>query len=203
MLLANLVETSRRVRETTKRLEKTELIASLLRQLAPEEAEIAVSFLSGLTRQGKLGVGYASISSASEIHAVQPTLAISEVDRRLDELSKVSGSGSERRRRELLAHMFSSGTAQEADFLKRLMVGELRQGALEGVMLDAIAKASGISPDRVRRAAMMAGSLPAIAAAVFEHGESGLSQFDLQLFRPVQPMLAGSAEDVTEALGDL
>jgi DNA ligase-1 len=203
MLLANLVETSRRVRETTKRLEKTELIASLLRQLAPEEAEIAVSFLSGLTRQGKLGVGYASIGNASGIHAEQPTLAISEVDRRLDELTKGSGSGSERRRRELLVDMFSRSTAEEADFLKRLMLGELRQGALEGVMLDAIAKASGISPDRVRRAAMMAGSLPAIAEAVFEHGESGLSQFDLQLFRPVQPMLAGSAEDVTEALGDL
>ena len=203
MLLANLVETSRRVRETTKRLEKTKLIASLLRQLAPEEAEIAVAFLSGLTRQGKLGVGYATVSSATGAHAENPSLQILEVDRRLDELTKASGSGSERRRRELLVDIFSRATAEEADFLKRLMVGELRQGALEGIMLDAIAKASGISSDRVRRAGMMAGSLPAIAEAVFEHGDNGLAQFDLQLFRPVQPMLAGSAEDVTEALGDL
>jgi DNA ligase-1 len=203
MLLASLVETSSRVRETTKRLEKTELIASLLRQLAPEEAEIAVSFLSGLTRQGKLGVGYAGISAAVGSHAETRSLTILDVDRRLEELTKVSGAGSERRRRELLLNLFSRATREEADFLKRLMVGELRQGALEGVMLDAIAKASGLPPDRVRRAAMMAGSLPAIAEAVFEHGEQGLSQFDLQLFRPVQPMLAGTADDVAEALGEL
>ena len=190
MLLASLVETSRRVRETSKRLEKTELIASLLRQLAPEEAEVAVSFLSGLTRQGKLGVGYATISAASGAHADSPTLAILDVDRRLDELTRIAGPGSEHRKRELLDDMFSRATREEADFLKRLMVGELRQGALEGIMLDAIAKAAGISADGVRRAAMMAGSLPSIAEAVFERGESGLSQFDLKLFRPVQPMLA-------------
>lgn len=204
MLLANLVETSRRVRDTTKRLEKTELIASLLRQLAPEEAEIAVSFLSGLTRQGKLGVGYATVSAAgSGVHGDHPTLTILDVDRSLDELMRASGAGSERRRREILADMLSRATGEEADFLARLIVGELRQGALEGIMLDAIAKASGISPDRVRRAAMMAGSVPGIAEAVFEHGEKGLTQFDLQLFRPVQPMLARTAEDVTGALDDL
>ena len=203
MLLANLVETSRRVRDTTKRLQKTELIASLLRQLAPGEAEIAVAFLSGLTRQGKLGVGYATVRAARGVHGDHPTLTILDVDRRLDELTRVSGAGSERLRREILADMLSRATGEEADFLARLIVGELRQGALEGIMLDAIAKASGISPDRVRRAAMMAGGVPAIAAAVFEHGEEGLTQFDLQLFRPVQPMLAGTADDVTEALDDL
>ena len=203
MLFAHLVETSRRVRETSKRLEKTELIASLLRQLPPREAEIAVAFLSGLTRQGKLGVGYATVRSASGFHGDRSSLTILDVDSRLDELARVSGPGSERRRREILADTLSRATAEEADFLVRLIVGELRQGALEGIMLDAIAKASGISPDRVRRAAMMAGGVPAIAAAVFEHGEKGLAQFDLQLFRPVQPMLAGTADDVTEALDDL
>jgi DNA ligase 1 len=203
MLLANVVETSRRVRATTKRLEKTELIASLLRQLAPEEAEIAVSFLSGLTRQGKLGVGYATVSGVNGVHSEQPSLSILDVDKTLDQLAGVSGPGSERRRREILSDMLSRATREEADFLARLIVGELRQGALEGIMLDAIAKASGISPDRVRRAAMMAGSVPAIAEAVFEGGEKGLSQFDLQLFRPVQPMLAGTADHVTEALNDL
>lgn len=203
MLFANLVETSRRVQETTKRLEKTKLISSLLRQLAPEEAEITVAFLSGLTRQGKLGIGYATVSATEGVHSAEPILAILEVDGKLDELTKVSGAGSERRRREILVQLLSRATAKEADFLRRLIVGELRQGALEGIMLDAIAKASGISPDRVRRAAMMAGSVPAIAEAVFEGGEKGLSQFNLRLFRPVQPMLAGSADDVTKALDDL
>jgi len=203
MLFANVVETSRQVRETTKRLEKTELIASLLRQLAPDEAEIAVSFLSGLTRQGKLGVGYATVSGANGVHSELPSLTILEVDKKLDELAGVSGAGSERRRREILSDMLARATGEEADFLVRLIVGELRQGALEGIMLDAIAKASGISQDRVRRAAMMAGSVPAIAEAVFEGGENGLLQFDLRLFRPVQPMLAGTADDVSEALDDL
>src|SRR5947199_10061902 len=120
MLLANLVATSGRVRETTKRLEKTELIASLLRELAPEEAEIAVSFLSGFTRQGKLGVGYAGISAAAGTDAETPSLTILDVDRRLEELTKVSGPGSERRRRELLLDLVSRATREEADFLKRL-----------------------------------------------------------------------------------
>src|SRR4051794_31791439 len=101
MLLANVVETSRRVRETTKRLEKTELIASLLKQLAPQEAEIAVSFLSGLTRQGKLGAGYATVIGANGVHSEQPSLSILDVDKTLDELAGVSGPGSERRRREI------------------------------------------------------------------------------------------------------
>lgn len=203
MLLANLVETSGRVGQTSKRLEKTDLIATLLKQLAPEEVEIAVAFLSGVTRQNRLGIGYATVSNAGGTPTEHATLEILEVDRRLDDLAKVTGSGSERRRREMLDEMFSRATADEQSFLKRLMVGELRQGALEGVMLDAIAKASGIPADRVRRAAMMAGGLPAIARSVFERGLEGLTQFDLQLFRPVQPMLAGTADDTGEALGEL
>ncbi|MFL6417785.1 MAG: ATP-dependent DNA ligase, partial [Bryobacteraceae bacterium] len=145
----------------------------------------------------------ATISSSAATHAEHPTLTILDVDRSLNELTEVSGTGSEQRRRGLLANLFSRATTSEGNFLRRLLVGELRQGALEGIMLDAMAKAAGISVDKVRRAAMMAGGLPAIAQAVFERGEQGLAQFDLQLFRPVQPMLAGSADDVMEAVEEL
>jgi DNA ligase 1 len=203
MLLAAVVETSRQVSETTKRLEKTELIALLLRKLVPDEVETAVSFLSGVTRQGRLGIGYAAMSSTDVLPSAAPSLEILEVDRTLSELAAIQGSGAEGRRRELLARMFSRATGQEQNFLKRLFVGELRQGALEGIMLEAVAKASGVRVDRVRRAAMMAGSVPTIARSVFERGEEGLTQFDIKLFRPVQPMLAGSADDVVTAMGDL
>ena len=203
MLLASLVETSRRVGQTTKRLEKTDLIATLLRQLTPDEAEIAVAFLSGVTRQGRLGIGYATVSSADYAASEHPSFEILELDRKLEQLRAIQGPGSELARRALLNEVFSRATSEEQSFVKRLLVGELRQGALEGVMLDAIAKAANLPSDRVRRAAMMAGSLAGIARSVFERGEEGLAQFDLQLFRPVQPMLAGSADDVSEALEDL
>jgi DNA ligase-1 len=113
------------------------------------------------------------------------------------------GRGAERQRRDILHELFSRATAEEQHFLTRLLLGELRQGALEGVMLDGLAKASGASRDHIRRAAMMAGSAQAIASALLEKGEAGLDQYDIQLFRPVQPMLAQTAEDVSSALADL
>jgi DNA ligase 1 len=203
MLLANLVETSRRVAATSKRLEKTALIASLLQQLSPDEVEIAVNYLSGSTRQGRIGIGYATLRDATGDGAQSPTLEILEVDHFLDDLARVSGAGAERRRRELLHQLFAKGTASENDFLVRLLIGELRQGALEGLMLDAIARASGISLDRIRRAAMTGGGGAAIARAVFEGGEAGLHRFGIQLFRPIQPMLAQTAENMSDALAEL
>src|SRR4051812_41829636 len=190
MLLANLVETSRRVAATSKRLEKTALISSLLQQLNPEEVEVAVHYLSGSTRQGRIGIGYATLRDAVGVGAGTPTLEILEVDRFLDQLAGVSGPGSESRRREILQQLFSKGTPDENDFLTRLLIGELRQGALEGLMLDAIARGSGISLDRIRRAAMTGGGGAAIARAVFEGGAVGLDRFGIELFRPIQPMLA-------------
>lgn len=203
MLLAQLVETSERVARTSKRLEKTDLLASLLKQLAPDEVETAVAFLSGTTRQGRIGVGHAKLYSLDTPPAKAPSLELLEVDRALSEFAAVSGSGSERIRRELLQQLFSRATGDEQHFLKRLLIGELRQGALEGVMLDALAKATNIAPDKIRRAAMMAGSIGAIARAAMEGGVRGLAPFDVQLFRPLQPMLAGTADDVGCALEDL
>lgn len=203
MLLANLVETSRRIANTTKRLEKADLLTTLLRQLHPDEVEVAVAYLSGAARQGRIGIGYAALRDAASMAAERPTLEILEVDRTLDEIAAVEGPGSERRRRELLAGLLTRGTREEQQFLTRLLLGELRQGALEGIMLDALARASGIAAERIRRAAMVAGGAAAIAHAVLAEGEAGLAQFNIQLFRPVQPMLAQTAEDVNDAIEQL
>jgi DNA ligase-1 len=203
MLLAEVVETSRRITATSKRLEKIDLLATLLRRLDPEEVEITVAFLSGMTRQGRIGIGYALLRDAMREPAADATLQIIEIDRALDEFTHISGAGSATRKRELLDGLFSRATREEAQFLAGLLVGELRQGALEGIMLEALAKAANLSAERVRRAAMMGGGVAAIARAAMERGEAGLEQFDVQLFCPLEPMLAQTAEDVCDALANL
>jgi DNA ligase-1 len=203
MLLAGVVETSRRVADTSKRLEKIGLLAELIRQLSPGEIEIVVPYLAGQTRQGRIGIGYAALRDARSSAAARPTLEILDIDRALEEITQVSGSGSQGRRLELLQTMFARATEPEQQFLTALLMGELRQGALEGIMVEAVAKASGISSERVRRAAMMAGDLARVARAALETGEAGLAQYDVRLFRPIQPMLAQSADDVPEALASI
>jgi DNA ligase-1 len=200
MLLAAVVDTSRRVADTAKRLEKIDLLARLIRQLSPLEIEIVVRFLSGQTRQGRIGIGYAALREARNSPAADPSLEILDVDAILDSITGTSGSGSQRRRLELMQTMFSRATEAEQQFLTGLLMGEIRQGALEGIMVEAVAKASGLVPERVRRAAMLAGDIARVARAAMEQGEAGLAQYDVQLFRPIQPMLAQSADDVPEAL---
>jgi DNA ligase-1 len=203
MLLASVVETSRRVAETSKRLDKVALLAALLRQLRPEEIEIVVQFLAGQTRQGRIGIGYAGLRDARQSPALNPSLEIVEVDQILQSIADVSGGGSQRLRLEILQALFSRATDAEQQFLTALLIGELRQGALEGIMLEAVAKASGISSERVRRAAMIAGDIARVARVAIEQGDGGLSQYDIQIFRPIQPMLAQSADDIPEALAGI
>lgn len=203
MLLAQLVETSRQVTATSKKLEKIDLLARLLGQMRPEEAEIAVAFLSGRTRQGRIGVGYATLRDAAAAHAEAPSIGIEEADAMFQQIAAVQGRGADKQRRDLLASFFQRATEPEQRFLIGLLGGELRQGALEGIVVEALAKAAKLPADRVRRAVMVAGDIAPVARAVMAQGEAGLAQYDVQLFRPVQPMLAGTAEDVPEALGEL
>ncbi|HZR67621.1 MAG TPA: ATP-dependent DNA ligase [Burkholderiales bacterium] len=201
MLLAELIAASARVAATRSRLAKVEALAGVLRRLPPDEAALGVAYLSGETRQGKSGIGYAALKAALETApAPAATLEISALDRELDAIARLGGAGSAAERRRRLAGLFARATAPEQDFLARLLLGELRQGALEGVMVDAIARAAGLPPARVRAAAMRAGGLPAIARAALAEGEAGLARFALKIFQPVQPMLAQPAEDVADAL---
>lgn len=203
--LAQVVETSRRVAEASGRLEKIGFLASLLASAPPEEIEIATAFLSGSFRQSRLGVGYAALQAAMpEIPADSPSLELSEVDATFERLSKVSaGKGSTAERQRLLRELLARATRDEQHFLFGLVVGELRQGAVEGVMLEAVAKAAGVPAERVRRARMIAGDLPSVAKAALTGEATELAGFATQLFRPVHPMLAGSADDAEVALEEL
>ena len=203
MKLSYVVEISTRVGATSKRLEKIALIAALLEQLQPEEAEIAVYYLSGSTRQGRIGIGYSLLRDMTVSSASEARLELVDVDRVLESFKTLQGAGSAGRKGELLRGLFASATAEEQRFLVRLLSGELRQGAVEGIMLEAVARASRVPLERVRRAAMVAGAIPSVARVLLECGEAGLSEYDVQLFRPVQPMLAQTAEDAAEAIGEL
>ncbi|HYH42649.1 MAG TPA: ATP-dependent DNA ligase [Burkholderiales bacterium] len=200
-LLTQIVETSQRVSETSSRLEKTRELAACLRAVAPEEIAVAIAYLSGETCQGKLGVSYASLQDARVAPAASASLQLLEIDRAFAEVAEVKGKGAGGRRTEGLRSLFARATAEEQDFLVRLIVGELRQGALRGLMLEAIASAAGVPPADVRRAAMSAGGLAEVARAALAEGTSGLSQFTIQLMQPVLPMLSQSAESPEEALG--
>jgi DNA ligase-1 len=200
-LLANLVETSQRVGATAARLAKVRELAGLLRALAPDEIETGAHYLSGELPQGRIGIGYAALrSAASNAPATAATLSIAEVDALLSEIAGIRGAGSTASRATALAGLFARATSDEQQFLLRLLTGELRQGALAGVMIDAIASAAGIPVAQVRRAAMYSKSLGAVARVALLDGSTGLAAFHLELFSPVSPMLAQTAADVGEAL---
>jgi ATP-dependent DNA ligase I len=200
-LLADLAAVSRRVSETSSRRAKVQELADCLRGLAPDEIPIAIAFLSGETRQGKLGLAYPVLHhGASGTPAPQATLTLGEVDAAFAELATTAGKGSTALRAERLAALFARATLEEKDFLVRLIVGELRQGALEGLMLEAVAAAAGVPAAEVRRAAMSAGGIAEVARAALAEGSAGLARFSIQLMQPVLPMLSQSAADVDEAL---
>ena len=199
-LLTDVVSASRGVAETSARSQKIAILADLLRELEPEEVAVAAGFLSGVPRQGRVGIGYSAMSTVAASHAAAPSLTIRDLDRAIAELQTATGPGSAARRRELLGDLFSRATDDEADFIRRLFTGELRQGALAGLMVDAVAKAAGIPADLTRRALMLSGDLSRTAQLALTEGADALRGIGLELFRPVLPMLASTAETVTIAL---
>src|SRR5215467_6843867 len=204
MQFAALVATSAEVGGRSGRRDKIGLLADLLGRLSPDEIEIAAAFLTGSPRQGRIGVGWSVIRAASDEPAASaPTLELGEVDSALARTGVASGAGSAGVKAEILRQLFSRTTEGERDFLIRLLFGELRQGALEGVLLDAVGRASHIPAASIRRAAMFAGALGPVARAALVEGEAALTRFMLQPFQPVQPMLADSAEGIEDALAEL
>jgi DNA ligase-1 len=204
MLLHDVVHTSAAVAEASSRLAKTGLLADLLRRLAAAEIEIAIGILSGEPRQGRIGIGFATLWAARDSPASEtPGLQLVDVDDAFTQIAAIKGAGAAATRHERLRDLLRRATRTEQDFIVRLLTGELRQGALEAVLVDAVAKASDNSAPAIRRAMMMAGTLAPVAKAALITGESGLAAFGVQLFQPVQPMLAQPAGDVEEALGQL
>jgi DNA ligase 1 len=199
-LLTTLTTTSAQVAEHSARSVKTRLLAECLRAVDIEELDITVLYLSGEIRQGRIGIGPSVLRACVQAPAQTPSLTLLEVDRVFDALTAISGAGSSAQRAAMLQALFARATQQEQEFLLRLLADDLRQGALAGVMVDAIAKAAGMSVAEVRRAAMYESNLGAIARAALESGSAGLTRFQLRVMAPVDPMLAQTAKDVDEAL---
>ena len=203
-LLLSLVETSQRVGATASRKAKIRELAAFLGKLQPDEIEAAVHYLSGELVQGRVGIGYSTLrAAAADSAATTATVLIEDVDRSLSVIADIRGAGSASRRSTALHQLFSLSTVAEQEFLVRLMVGELRQGALLGVMVDAIAMAADLPAAPVRRAAMYSKSLGAVARVALLEGVEALDRFQLTVMTPVFPMLAQTAADVTEALQEL
>jgi DNA ligase 1 len=202
-LLADVVAASQSVAGTSSRSSKVAALAELLRALEPEEVPIATGFLSGVPRQGRVGVGYSTIYALEHDAAQQPSLSVADLDDAITDVRAATGTGSAARRRERLARLLSRATKAEADFIRRLFTGELRQGALAGIMVDAIAKAAGVPTELTRRAYMLSGDLTRTAEIALRGGEPGLRAVGFELFRPVLPMLASPAETVSDALAGL
>jgi DNA ligase-1 len=198
--LAAVVDASGEVAASRSRSTKVAILAELLKGVGPEEVAICVGFLSGVPRQGRVGVGYATVYGIDAAPADEPSITVAELDRAIDEIAADHGAGSASRRRELLTDLLRRASEPEAEFIKRLLTGELRQGALAGVMADAVATAAGVSQALARRALMLSGDLTRMAEIAITGGEQGLGEVGLELFRPILPMLASPGASVAEAV---
>ena len=201
---ADVVRASEEVSSTRSRSAKVGTLVELLRALEPDEIPIAVGFLSGVPRQGRVGVGYATVHGSAAPGtapgAPGPSLSIADVDHAIDEIEAAVGAGSQTRRRAVLTSLLHRATEPEARFLRELLTGGLRQGALAGVMADAVAKAAEVPTTLARRALMLSGDLPAMARVALTEGEAGLRAVGLELFRPILPMLASTAATAADAV---
>jgi DNA ligase-1 len=197
MLFAVLVDASLRVAATTKRTEKVDILANLLGGLAPPEIVPAIGLLVGSPRQGRLGIGWVTIADHRSGNDVAPTLTVGDVDAAFEQIAVTAGAGSQRQRGALLATLFDAATGPERHHLSRVLIGELRQGANEGVLTAAVAKAAGKPLADVRRAVMLLGDLGTAAALALTGGDLHVGLAPLV---GVQPMLAATAPGVAEAM---
>jgi DNA ligase 1 len=200
LTLAEIVATSADVAATRSRKQKTERLAKLLSQLEPHEVRAGVGFLCGELRQGRLGVGYRALQQLATEPSAAASVTVSELDTMFHELSQLSGKGSAKRRDELLRSLFARLNDPERDFVTRLMLGELRQGALEALVVDALGQTTGIAAPALRRAMLFAGDATEVAVRALTGGEAALAELSVELFRPLRPMLAQTAKDVTDAV---
>ena len=200
LMLTDIVAASREVAATRSRLKKVELFAGVLRQLDATELPAGVGFLCGELRQGRLGLGPRSLQRLrAEPEPERSAVTVLELDAVFQALEDLSGKGVASEREQLLSALFDRLRAEEREFVVRLILGELRQGALESIVLEALARAAGVSTDSVRKAMLFAGNAADVAVSAFRGGESELASFTIQLFRPLRPMLAQSAKDAVEA----
>ncbi|MEV8434216.1 ATP-dependent DNA ligase [Streptomyces chartreusis] len=202
MLLTRLARVSQEVAATSARSRKIALLAELFRDAEADDVPIVIPYLAGRLPQGRLGIGW-KVLSGPVPPAAEPTLTVREVDARLTELGKVSGTGSQAERARLVGELMGAATEDEQRFLFGLITGEVRQGALDAVAVEGLARATEAPPADVRRAVMLAGSLQDVAQALLADGPASLERFRLTVGRPVLPMLAHTASAVSEAVDKL
>ncbi|SDP02274.1 DNA ligase-1 [Microbacterium sp. ru370.1] len=200
MLFGDIETALAAVTGTRSRLAKVDALADVLRGLAPDEIVAAVGILTASPRQGRLGVGWKTLSTRGGAHADAPTLTVADVDAAFTRLTTLGGNGSAAQRTALLDELAGRATAAEWHLLVRVMTGELRTGALEGVLVDAIARASDRDGAAVRRAAMLSGDLGKTALVALTGSNADLDAVGLVVGRGVQPMLASTATSVADAL---
>ncbi|MFD5573529.1 ATP-dependent DNA ligase [Streptomyces cadmiisoli] len=202
MLLTRLADVSRDVAATSARSRKIALLAGLFRDAEADDVPIVIPYLAGRLPQGRLGIGWKVLSSRVP-PAARPSLTVREVDARLTEIGKVTGTGSQSERARLVAELMGTATEEEQRFLFGLITGEVRQGALDAIAVEGLAGATGAPPADVRRAVMLAGSLQSVAQALLAEGPGALERFRLTVGRPILPMLARTASSVADAVGRL
>lgn len=218
VLLSDLVRTSDAVSLASGRRVKINEIAGLLRRAAPGEVSVAVAFLSGELRQRQIGVGYAALGGLLRADlpadggpadggpgpgpAARP-LTLAETDSVFAAIGAIIGPGSQAERRRLLGALFARATPAEQSFLTRLLAGELHQGALEGVMVEAVARAAGVPAGEVRRALLLGGSLPAVAEAALSAARTAGRQPAADQASPGESIVGrASADAAPEAAAD-
>ncbi|MET9885479.1 ATP-dependent DNA ligase [Streptomyces sp. NPDC006430] len=202
MLLADVARVSREVAETSARSRKTALLAELFAAAPADEVGLVIAYLSGRLPQGRPGIGWRTLGQQVE-PAQQPVLTVGAVDAAVTELAAVAGTGAQAERRRIIDALLGAATELEQRFLRSLLSGEVRQGALDAVALEGVAAAAGVPAAELRRAVMLDGSLPRVAAALLTEGAAALRAVTLRVGQPVQPMLANTATSVAAALAAL
>ncbi|GGO55147.1 ATP-dependent DNA ligase [Streptomyces lasiicapitis] len=202
MLFVRVAEVSSGVAATSARSRKIELMAELFRAAEPEDVPLVIPYLAGRLPQGRIGVGWNALKDPVP-PADAPTLTVGDVDAALTALAGVSGAGAQGERRRLVQELLGAATDDEQRLLFGLLTGEVRQGALDAVAVEGLARATGAPPEQVRRAVMLAGALTPVARTLLARGPDALDEFRLTVGRPVQPMLAHSAASVGEGIDKL
>jgi DNA ligase 1 len=201
VLFADVAALTDELVSTRARSRKVAALATVLARAEGDELPVIVAMLAANPRQGRIGVGWRTVANVEAPPAAEPSLTVGEVDAALTRLAGLHGPGSQAARTAELQGVLGRSTEAEQDLLRRVLVGELRHGALAGLLTDAVAKAFAVPLAAVRRAAMLDGELARVAVVARDGGAEGLGAIGLTVGRPVQPMLAQTAADVADALG--
>src|SRR5699024_5189259 len=198
MRLAEVVATSAEVAGTRSRTAKVAALAEALRRCEVEETATVATYLAGALVQRRTGLGWRSLQDLPA-PAEEPSLTVAEVDSTVARLAALSGPGSQTARRAAVQELFARATAAEQTWLRGAITGEVRQGASEALVQEAVAAAAQVPVAQVRRATMLAGATAPVAAAARAGRTPALEAFHLEVCRPVSPMLASSAPDLATA----